>query len=260
MRDTLPPVQLDSMQVDILAAGADSLSAPIRQVAFSKDSLDAPVAYNATDSMIYDISGQKIHLYGNASVTYTTITLEAAHIVFDWATNIVTAEGMPDSLGRPSGLPEFSDGEQSFVADSMRYNFLTSKGVVYDVTTTQNDVVVHSARSKFVSNTVQDSTQQRNDVIFSSDAIFTTCTHDNPHFGVHSRKQKIVPNKLVVVGPSNLEIMGVPTPLWLPFGFFPISSGRRTGLLLMAISEKYLTTNFMGVIAAALIRGHIIRT
>ncbi|MCB0563837.1 MAG: LPS-assembly protein LptD [Phaeodactylibacter sp.] len=231
MRDTLPPVQLDSMQVDTFAAGGDSLLAPVRQVAFSKDSLDAPVAYNATDSMIYDISGQKIHLYGNASVTYTTITLEAAHIVFDWATNIVTAEGMPDSLGRPSGLPEFSDGEQSFVADSMRYNFLTSKGVVYDVTTTQNDVVVHSARSKFVSNTVQDSTQQRNDVIFSSDAIFTTCTHDNPHFGVHSRKQKIVPNKLVVVGPSNLEIMGVPTPLWLPFGFFPISSGRRTGLL-----------------------------
>ena len=219
------------MQVDILAAGADSLSAPIRQVAFSKDSLDAPVAYNATDSMIYDISGQKIHLYGNASVAYTTITLNAAHIVFDWATNIVTAEGMPDSLGRPSGLPEFSDGEQSFVADSMRYNFLTSKGVVYDVTTTQNDVVVHSARSKFVSNTVKDSTQQRNDVIFSSDAIFTTCIHDHPHFGVHSRRQKIVPNKLVVVGPSNLEIMGVPTPLWLPFGFFPISSGRRTGLL-----------------------------
>ncbi|MCB0551360.1 MAG: LPS-assembly protein LptD, partial [Phaeodactylibacter sp.] len=142
-----------------------------------------------------------------------------------------TAEGMPDSLGRPSGKPEFSDGAQSFVADSMRYNFQTRKGVVYDVTTKQNDVVVHGARSKFVSSPAQDSTQKANDVIFSSDALFTTCTHDNPHFGIHSRKQKVVPNKLVVVGPSNLEIMGVPTPLWLPFGFFPISSGRRTGLL-----------------------------
>ena len=61
--------------------------------------------------------------------------------------------------------------------------------------------------------------------------IHVYINYPNPHFGIHSRKQKVVPNKVVVVGPSNLEIMGVPTPLWLPFGFFPISSGRRTGLL-----------------------------
>ncbi|MCB9049840.1 MAG: LPS-assembly protein LptD [Lewinellaceae bacterium] len=232
VQDTLPPARPDSLQVDSLGAGPTAArAAQGRQVTFSKDSLDAPVEYNATDSMIYDIKGQKIHLYGNASVSYTSINLKAAHIIFDWATNVVTAEGMPDSLGRPSGKPEFSDGAQSFVADSMRYNFQTRKGVVYDVTTKQNDVVVHGARSKFVSSPAQDSTQKANDVIFSSDALFTTCTHDNPHFGIHSRKQKVVPNKLVVVGPSNLEIMGVPTPLWLPFGFFPISSGRRTGLL-----------------------------
>ncbi|MCB0581710.1 MAG: LPS-assembly protein LptD, partial [Phaeodactylibacter sp.] len=232
-QDTLPPLAADSLRVDSAAvtAAADSLARPLQQVTFSRDSLDAPVEYTATDSMIYDIRGQKIHLYGNASVTYTTINLKADHIIFDWATNIVTAEGMPDSLGRPAGKPEFSDGDQSFLADSMRYNFQTRKGVVYDVTTTQNDVVVHSARSKFVSSPAQDTTQETNNVIFSSDALFTTCTHDDPHFGIHSRRQKVVPNKLVVVGPSNLEIMGVPTPLWLPFGFFPISSGRRTGLL-----------------------------
>lgn len=181
--------------------------------------------------MIYDIANQRVHLYGEAQVAYTNIQLKAAHIIFDWETNIVTAEGMPDSLGQPAGLPEFSDDSQSFTADSMRYNFATKKGVVYDVVTTQNDVIVRGAKSKFVTQEPQDTSSEATNIVYSSDAIFTTCTHEEPHFGIRSQKQKVVPNRLVVVGPSNLEIMNVPTPVWLPFGFFPISSGRRTGLL-----------------------------
>lgn len=203
----------------------------LRTIRFSKDSLDAPVKYSARDSMIYDIAGQKIHLYGEAVVEYTTITLKAAHIIFDWQTSIVTAETMPDSLGRPSGLPEFKEGDQEFTAHYMRYNFKTRKGQVLDATTRQNDVIVLSKKSKFISAPPGADTTQVNDYLFSEDAIFTTCNHPNPHFGIHSQRQKIIPNKLVVVGPSNLEIMNVPTPLWLPFGFFPIAKGRRTGLL-----------------------------
>ncbi len=231
--DTVPAPVLDTLPSDTASLARDTagVQQERKTFTFSSDSLDAPVQYTANDSMIYDIAGKKIHMYGNASVTYTSINLKAAHIVFDWETNIVTAESMPDSLGRPSGQPEFVDGDQTFTADSLRYNFQTRKGVVYDVTTKQNDVVVRGSRAKFVSDTKPDTTQASNDVVYNSDAIFTTCTHENPHFGIRSRKQKVVPNKLVVVGPSNLEIMGVPTPLWLPFGFFPISSGRRTGLL-----------------------------
>jgi hypothetical protein len=61
--------------------------------------------------------------------------------------------------------------------------------------------------------------------------LITTCDHDHPHFGIRSRKQKVIPNKMVIVGPSNLEIADVPTPLWLPFGFFPITSDRAAGLI-----------------------------
>ncbi|MCB0553859.1 MAG: LPS-assembly protein LptD, partial [Phaeodactylibacter sp.] len=241
--DTIPPIVSDSLlelpldslppaaSTDSLPPQPDSLTVSLKAITYSKDSLDSPVQYNAQDSMIYDIAGQKIHLYGNASVSYSSINLKAGHIIFDWSSNIVKAEGMPDSLGRPSALPEFSDGSQNFTADSMRYDFVTRKGVVYDVTTQQNDVIVHGERSKFISNAARDTTEKSQDIIFSEGAIFTTCTHDEPHFGIRSRRQKVIPNKLVVVGPSNLEIMGVPTPLWLPFGFFPISSGRRTGLL-----------------------------
>ena len=180
--------------------------------------------------MIYDITNKKIHLYGDATVAYTSINLKADYIIFDWESNIVTAEGLPDSTGKMAGFPEFEDGAQSFTAKRMRYNFKTQKGIVYDVRTQQNDVYVLGSRSKFVSDAGKDSTE-RNDIVYSQDAIFTTCTHETPHFGIRSNRQKVIPNKLVVVGPSNLEIMGVPTPLWLPFGFFPIPSGRQTGLL-----------------------------
>ncbi len=232
--DSLVAAPLDSLYasgLDSLPPTADSLTIPLGQIAYSRDSLDAPVEYIAKDSMIYDLSGQRVHLYGDASVAYTSINLKAGYIVFDWNTSVVTASGMPDSLGRMASFPEFSDGRQTFKADSMRYNFQTRRGVVYKVVTQQNDIVVRGERSKFISIPARDTTEQPQDIIFSQNSIFTTCTHDQPHFGIRSQRQKVIPNKMVIVGPSNLEIMNVPTPLWLPFGFFPIPQGRSTGLL-----------------------------
>ena len=221
---------------------ADSLAAPRFQYAISSDSLDAPVVSSARDSMITDIVNQKVHLYGNAQVDYTSIQLKAAHIIYDWKTNVVSAEGMPDSTGRMANFPVFSDGSQEFEAKGMRYNFISKKGIIYDLTTQQQDILIHAKRSKFISHTPKDSTEKKKDIIFSEDAIFTTCTADTPHFGVHSKRQKIVANKLVVSGPLNLEIMGVPTPLWLPFGFFPVTEPRGTGLLF----PEFVTTGEQG--------------
>ncbi len=212
----------------------DSLPAGGQDIRFSKDSLNFPVDYTAEDSIWFDAANQKIHLYGNAQVDYTSISLNAAYLVLDYRTKIVTARGGRDSVGEPTGLPVFKDGEQEFVADSMRYNFEKRKGMVYYVTTQQNDVIVHGAKTKFVSTEdpdPRDTTVSGDDIIYSRNGFFTTCTHEEPHFGVRSTKQKIIADQLVVVGPSNLELMGVPTPLWLPFGFFPISGGRQTGLL-----------------------------
>lgn len=221
--------------MDSLAAELDGQADTTRrisgEIAYSQDSLDAPVAYSAVDSMIYDIANKKIHLYGDAKVEYTSITLTGAHIVYDWETNIVTAEAFRDTTTRDIiGMPEFTEGEQTFTAMRMRYNFKSRKGKVYDVTSQFNDVIIRGKESKFITGERVDTTKA-DDIIYSQGAIFSTCTLREPHFGIRSRKQKLIPNKLVIVGPSNLEIMGVPTPLWLPFGFFPVSSGRQTGLL-----------------------------
>lgn len=42
---------------------------------------------------------------------------------------------------------------------------------------------------------------------------------------------KIIKDDKIVTGPAYLEIMNVPTPLMVPFGFFPNKKGRKSGIL-----------------------------
>ncbi|RME98038.1 MAG: LPS-assembly protein LptD, partial [Bacteroidetes bacterium] len=218
------PLLADSTGQD--SAGLVSLGVPI-----SKDALKATVAYSADGYMEIDAVNEKIHLYDNALVIYQNITLRAAHIELSWAEGVVEAEGViNDTTGVLEGKPEFTEGQNTFVAERMRYNFETRKGIVYEVVTTEKDVTVRGRKSKFISAPPGDTTAH--DIIYSQDAIFTTCSADHPHFGIRSSRQKVVAEKQVIIGPSRLEIMGVPTPLWLPFGFFPLSAETRsTGLI-----------------------------
>ncbi len=234
-RDSIPPAP------DTIRSARDTLprigfprdttthTTNIQQVKISKDSLDAVIDYSARDSMINDLKNQKVHLFGNAVVTYTDLELQADYIIFDWGNNIVEAVGLPDSTGKIAGNPVFKEGDQTFNAKKIRYNFKTKKGLVYEATTQEKDVFVLGKVGKLHS--TDESQGVKEDHIYSKDAIFTTCSHPDPHFGIRSAKQKVIPNKLVVVGPSNLEVGGVPTPLWLPFGFFPLKKGERTGLI-----------------------------
>lgn len=235
--DTIPAPTKQAFNTDsLLTSFQDTLPPPAfsgstADYTMSADSLAAPVNYAAEDSMWVDFESEEIHLYGSATVDYQQIKLQANHIILNYGTNIVYAEPLPDSLGMPAGEPEFSDGGQSFVAKKMRYNFKSGKGIVYGTTTTQDDIFVRGGKSKFVSGAVRVDDTTRADVIYTEGAIFTTCSAEHPHFGIRTRKAKVIPNRLAVIGPSNLEIMGVPTPIWLPFGFFPLKSGRSTGLL-----------------------------
>jgi lipopolysaccharide assembly outer membrane protein LptD (OstA) len=196
-------------------------------VRYSKDSLSAPIDASCKDSMILDNKNKKLFLFGEAVVNYEKVELKAGFIELDWDNNIVTAKG----TGTKESDPTFKEGEQEISAAELRYNFKTQKGKVFQSTSQQNDIVIHSEQAKFIRTAGKDSTQ--NDVLFSVNSIFTTCTADHPHFGIRSTKQKIIPNKLIIVGPSRLEIMDIPTPIWLPFGFFPINpqSKSSTGLL-----------------------------
>ena len=53
---------------------------------------------------------------------------------------------------------------------------------------------------------------------------YTTCPcqkDEEPEFYLNMSRVKIIPDKVIVAGPSNLVLKGIPTPLFIPFGIFP---------------------------------------
>ena len=127
-----------------------------------------------------------------------------------------------------NGQPEFSDGNSTFISRKLIYNFETNKGKIFDVITQESNLYVRGTETKFVSSKA-DSVDS--DVVYNQSVLLTTCDAPVPHYGIRSRKQKIIPDRQVIVGGSNVEIANIPTPLFLPFGFFPLTSGPKNGLI-----------------------------
>ncbi|MBL7810354.1 MAG: LPS-assembly protein LptD, partial [Saprospiraceae bacterium] len=210
----------------------DSATVDLSKIKFSNDGLDEEVAYTAEDSMWFDVKNKQVHLYGGATVTYTTLNIKAGYILLDYGNNEISAQPLPDTSGLPVGLPDFKDGEQQFTASKLRYNFKSKKGIIYEARTKQEDLYVLGEKAKFVNVVSADTSKKARNIIYNEDAIITTCDDPHPHFGIRTQKLKVIQDKLVVTGLSNLEVGGIPTPLIIPFGFFPVTKTRKAGLLI----------------------------
>ena len=124
---------IDSLKQDSIIA---PITSPTETVDVSKDGLDEPVKYSARDSMIFDAVNEQVHLYGDASVIYGELTLDADYIILNQKDNTVSAEYLLNELGKKTGIPEFKEGELGFKAQKMKYNFITKKGIIFDVDNT----------------------------------------------------------------------------------------------------------------------------
>ena len=68
---------------------------------------------------------------------------------------------------------------------------------------------------------------------------FTTSKDiDNPEYYFYARKIKLVPEKKIVTGLVNMYIADVPTPLGLPFGYFPLTSERASGFIIPSFGRQ----------------------
>lgn len=219
--DTIPPI-----------AFRDSATVDLSKLKISNDALDAEVEYAAEDSIWFDVKKKQVHLYGGASVIYTTLNIKAGYILLDYANNEISAQQFADSTGQLTGLPDFKDGEQQFTSTRLRYNFKTKKGIIYEARTQQEDLYVLGERAKFISGISADTTKKARNIIYNKDALLTTCDDPHPHFGIRTKKLKVIQDKLVVTGLSNLEVGGIPTPIVIPFGFFPMTKTRKAGLII----------------------------
>lgn len=193
-----------------------------------KFALEAKVVYKAADSLYFDLEARKAYLFYNAEIEYENIHLKAHYFEIDFVNNTLFASGLPDSLGVIQGIPEFIEGQQSFIANTMNYNFETKQGFIREVISQEGDGFLHG-------NTVK---KMENDITNVSKGSYTTCNLNHPHFEFRYQKAKVIPNDKIVTGPVYLVIEDVPLPLAIPFGFFPNKKGQKSGILIPTYGES----------------------
>ena len=206
----------DSVALDSL--GMDSLAADTTK---KKEPLDAPVIYEASDSIVFTKEGYA-HLYGEGKVNYQNIELTSAVITMNMDSSTVYATGVTDTAGVETGSPIFKDGETPYESKIMRYNFKTKKGFINSIVTQQGEGYVTSEEGK----------KGANDEIYMRHGKYTTCdNHEHPHFYLKLSMAKVRPKKNVVFGPAQLVVEDVPLPIAVPFGFFPFNSSYSSGFI-----------------------------
>lgn len=194
----------------------------------SPDAIESRVDYEATDSMRIDMVTEKVFLYGAAQVNYENIQLNADYIELDLKNNTVFADGRPDSTGTMVGLPVFKEGPQEYNAEKITYNFESKKGKITSVRTQEGEGFIKGNEVK----------KSGTDVMYIRNGYYTTCNLEDPHFSLATSRLKIIPGDKIVTGPTVLKIDNIPTPLGLPFGFFPNKKGRSSGIVIPTYGDS----------------------
>ncbi|MCO4821734.1 MAG: LPS-assembly protein LptD [Flavobacteriaceae bacterium] len=194
-----------------------------------KGMLDGVVTYSAKGYVSTNQKEQKTYLYDNAKINYLDMEITAGIIVIDNKTNEVYAGRLKDSLGNYSQAPVFTQGADVVEPDSIRFNFDTEKAVIWNSRTEQSGGYIISEKTK----------KENDSVYFVSRAKFTTSEDpDNPEYYFLMRNAKFVPGEKVVTGFTNMYIADVPTPIGLPFGYFPLTAKKTSGIILPSFGEQ----------------------
>ena len=199
----------------------------------SKDSIDAPIKYSGDDSGVLIIPTKQFYLYGKAKMDYKDMKLDAATIKYDQQNQEIRAFGGLDTSNNPLNKPHFDQGSTKTVSDTIAFNTKTGKAYIQNTFLQEGEIYVNAEKLKKIN---------ANEA-FARRARFTTCNLDTPHFAFRTAKMKIINNKIGVSGPAFPEFEGVPMPLGIPFGIYPLSQGRHSGIL----PPSFITSEDFGV-------------
>jgi len=217
-----------SMLLDSLLVADSALTdSTLTSQALGSD-IESTVTYSATDSLVFALDGGTVELYGEAKIVYEEITLEADYILYDMDLNTVVANGLPDSAGTIRGKPIFTDASGTFNSKALEYNFKTKRAYVEEVVTEQEGGFLHAEETKL----------QKNGHIHLKNGKFTTCDAEHPHFYLALTKGISMPNDKIVSGPAYLVLADVPLPIGIPFGFFPNTTTKTSGVLIPRYGEE----------------------
>ena len=187
------------------------------------------VEYNAKEYVRINRKESKLYLYDQAELYYQDMVLKAGIIVLDYSKNEVTAGRIADSLGVLVQNPYFKQINNEIYPDSLRFNFDTQKALIWNSKSAQNGMNVYAAFTK----------KENDSVYYIKDAKVTTGGElEDSDYYFRIRKGKMVPQGKIVTGFTNMYIADVPTPLALPFAYFPSSQKQQSGFLFPTIGES----------------------
>ena len=228
-KSALIQIPTDTLTVDTALVKKDTTSVPdsiakrnaldTLGIRISPDALTSVVTAEATDSAVLNMRDNVFELYGDAKVKYEDAELDAHQVTYHQASNVVTASLSEDTTIANKGKPLFTQGKEKFTYDSLQYNFKSKRAIVRNAHSQYGEGFVHSTQVK----------RNPDQSIYGAQSVYTTCALEHPHFGINARKIKVVPGRVIASGPANINIEGVPTPIFLPFGLFPVSQGQRSG-------------------------------
>jgi len=240
-RDTLPPIpnELKSSKIvldDGLKSNVqvqDKLNNQKPVDSVKTDSIKKPFLTDVVETYAKDYkrlskAENKMYLYNEAKILYEDYELTAGQIVLNNNNNQVFAAGITDSTGYAQ-RPVFKQGNNVIEPDSIYFNFKTKKALIYNTRTKDGELNIIAEASKRVNDSVY----------YMRNAKFTTSEDvDNPEYYFLARRIKFVPDSKVVTGLVNMYIADVPTPLGLPFGYFPLAEKQKSGFIIPAFADN----------------------
>ena len=237
-----PPAAGDT--VGQQAGGPDAAAPPIELglpvAPPAPGGIERPVQFTARDSIRVRVAGRdslaggdQVSLFGGVESSYQTTTITAGRVDYDAARRELRATALPgDSTSRPKAV----DAAGEFTGETFTYNLQTERGRVTRARTAVEQGFLLGGVLK----------QQDAHVVFAQDAAYTTCDLDHPHYALEAGRIKIVDGEEVYTGPVRLTLLGIPMPLFLPFGYFPAAEGRRSGPLALDYGSDSLFGLFLG--------------
>ena len=209
----------------------DTINRPLEK----KPLLIAEVKYTAKDCVRIDRQNNKLILFNEAELYYQDIELRAGIIILDYKTNEVNA-GRIEIDSTLVQYPFFKQGSNEVNPDSIRFNFDTQKALIWNSKSGQNGMDIFAALTK----------KQNDSVYFIKDARVSTAgkliggEDEGIDYYFKIRKGKIIPGGKIISGLTNMFIADVPTPVGVPFAYFPSSQSKESGFIIPSINESNL--------------------
>ena len=213
----------DTLTIDTISA--DTVSTDTLK---KSNPLEAPVRYEAKDSLVWEAGSGMAYLFGEAKVEYLNMQLTAADIRMCLDSSIVHASARADSLGNLKEKAVYTQGSDKYESEKMSFNFKTKKGFISNVNTTQGNGFLTSKESK----------RGDDGTLYLQNATYTTCDAEHPHFYLKLTKAKVRPGKETAFGPAYLVVEDVPLPLAIPYGFFPFSKKYSSGIVVPTFGDE----------------------